>query len=208
MQIKSHILILDDGTTYNLPKLPNDTIVNVWKVPEEYRANQLFVSVTEANKPKEFPACNPDSIEFLGELPLPSHEEAILKEAQLNKIQEVYAIRNNKIYQDSVPYTFPGDTEPDGVQFRNENDRQNLQDIGLVAQTHINNGNTNAQMFFMAKSNILKILTPTQALEMCKTLKERGDSIYQRSWALKVAIQGTTSLEDIYNIDISGGWPE
>ena len=123
-------------------------------------------------------------------------------------IQDVYAIRQAKIYQESIPYIFPGDTDPDGIQFRDEIDRQNIQDIGHVAQFHINNNEPDFPMFFMARSNTLKTFTATQALEMCALLKLRGDVIYQRSWELKQQIEAVQTLEELYNININTGWPE
>ena len=134
--------------------------------------------------------------------------DSVVQEEQQRIIQSVYAIRQAKIYQESIPYIFPGDTEPDGIQFRDEIDRQNIQDIGHVAQFHINNSEPDFPMFFMARSNTLKTFTATQALEMCALLKLRGDVIYQLSWELKQQIEAAQTLEDLYNININTGWPE
>ena len=139
-----------------------------------------------------------------------NHEiyDSVMQEEQKRIVQSVYAIRQAKIYQESIPYIFPGDTEYDGIQFRDEIDRQNIQDIGHVAQFHINEGEPDFPMFFMAKSNTLKTFTATQAQEMCALLKLRGDVIYQRSWELKHQIESSKTLEDLYVIDINTGWPE
>jgi hypothetical protein len=118
-----------------------------------------------------------------------------------NKINE---IRYSKIYMEAIPYTFPGDTEPDGIQMRNEIDRQNLQDFVIDAV----NKDPEATMHWMPVSNNVKAMTAAQAVDMGLHLKTRGDQIMEYSWQLKGQIEATDTLEALNEINITEGWPE
>jgi len=124
------------------------------------------------------------------------------------KILEISNIRNSKIYNDSISYTFPGDTEPDGIQMRNELDRQNIQDVCSMATMLIMSGTPDKTLNFMPYSNIVKTLTATQVQDMCIFLKTRGDNIMTHSWSLKTQIRNATIISEINLIDLETRWPE
>jgi hypothetical protein len=121
-----------------------------------------------------------------------------------NKIRLVNVERYARIYMESIPYTFPGDDTPDGVQMRDEIDRQNIQDFVIDAQMR----DSEDTMYFMPVSNNVKIMTPEQAMSMGSYLKNRGDQIMGYSWVLKSQIANVETEEDLNNIDITVGWPE
>jgi hypothetical protein len=123
------------------------------------------------------------------------------KQMLKDKINE---IRYSKIYMDSIPYTFPGDTEPDGIQMRDETDRQNIQDFVIDAA----NKDPEAVMYWMPVSNSVKTLTAAQAIEMGQYLKARGDAIMAYSWQLKGQVDAAGTYEELQAIDIESGWPE
>jgi hypothetical protein len=122
------------------------------------------------------------------------------KKVLKNKINE---IRYSKIYMDSIPYTFPGDTEPDGIQMRDETDRQNIQDFVIDAA----NKDPEAVMYWMPISNSVKAMTAAQAVVMGQTLKARGDQIMAYSWQLKEQVDAAGTYEELQAIDIESGWP-
>jgi hypothetical protein len=122
------------------------------------------------------------------------------KKVLKNKINE---IRYSKIYMDSIPYTFPGDTEPDGIQMRDETDRQNIQDFVIDAA----NKDPETTMYWMPVSNNVKAMTAAQAVVMGQTLKARGDAIMSYSWTLKGQVDAAETYDDLQAIDINEGWP-
>lgn len=130
-----------------------------------------------------------------------------IKEVQKELRAKINQIRYSKIYQESVPYTFPGDTEPDGIQMRDERDRQNVQDHILESFVLFSEGSTKT-LTFMPVSNNPKTVTPAQGIAMGKFLKARGNRIMEHSWLLKQQIRAAQSLDDIKLIDIKAGWPE
>ena len=117
---------------------------------------------------------------------------------------EINIIRYKKLYQENIPYTFPGDSEPDGVQMRDETDRQNIQDFVLDAS----NKDPETIMYWMPVSNVMKAMTASEAIDMGQTLKARGDSIMGYSWTLKGQITTAETFEELQAIDIYSGWPE
>lgn len=137
-----------------------------------------------------------------------AEQEAAAIAADLLKKQEALAkqidvIRYSKIYMESIPYTFPGDTEPDGVQMRDETDRQNIQDVIIDATIK----DPNTIMYVMPTSNNIKPMTAAQVIEMGQYLKSRGDQIMQYSWQLKAQINAVETIEELSTIGIETGWP-
>jgi hypothetical protein len=125
-----------------------------------------------------------------------------LNKAKLLLNTAINTIRYEKIYQESIAYIFPGDTEPDGIQMRNEVDRQNIQDLVIDAST----SPPETMMAFMPASNTLKYMTAQQLIEMGKYLKSRGDAIVSYAWTLKSQVGAATNIEELPDVDV--GWPE
>jgi len=127
-----------------------------------------------------------------------------LPDEKAKKIQLVEEIRYLKIYQKSIPYTFPGDADPDGIQMRDEVDRQNIQDLVIDAMLL----DPTDTVHFMPVSNALKTMTALQMIQMGQYLKTRGDQVVSRAWTLKGQIRSAENSEDLENININDGWPE
>jgi hypothetical protein len=127
-----------------------------------------------------------------------------LAEAKATKKAEINTVRYSKIYMDSIPYTFPGDTEPDGIQMRDETDRQNIQDFVIDAA----NKDPDTVMYWMPVSNSVKAMKASEAVIMGQTLKARGDTIMSHSWNLKGQVDVAATIDDLNLIDIETGWPE
>ncbi|NYT62350.1 hypothetical protein H0A66_08500 [Alcaligenaceae bacterium] len=74
-----------------LPEIAVDAVVRAWSVPEDYRANGLFVSVTQANDAQEVPACAPAAALYLGEVKMEAGYAAHLTGAKAAKLAEINA---------------------------------------------------------------------------------------------------------------------
>jgi hypothetical protein len=129
--------------------------------------------------------------------------DAELEQFKIQKKADINTVRYSKIYMDSIPYTFPGDTEPDGIQMRDETDRQNIQDFITDATT----SDPATEMTWMPVSNKPKTMTAEQAIAMGKALKARGDAIMAYSWQLKELVGAAETYEELQAIDIETGWP-
>jgi hypothetical protein len=126
-----------------------------------------------------------------------------LEAAVIQMRQLINDLRYSKIYQASIPYLFPGDTEEDGVQMRDEADRQNIQDIIIDA----NLKDPTEVMYFMPVSNNLKLVTAADMIAMGVYLKARGDAIVGYAWQLKSSLGAITDINEIVNFNINDGWP-
>lgn len=127
-----------------------------------------------------------------------------LVETKATKKKEINILRYSKIYMDAIPYTFPGDTEPDGIQMRDETDRQNIQDFVIDAS----NKDPDTIMYWMPVSNNVKAMKASEAVAMGQTLKARGDAIMGYSWQLKGQIDAAQTDDEVQAVDITSGWPE
>lgn len=72
-----------------LPAVAADAKVKAWAVPADYRADGLFIAVTEQGQPEEIPACDLASCEFLGELEFDAGDDAKLEMAKTAKRLEI-----------------------------------------------------------------------------------------------------------------------
>lgn len=86
-----------------LPRLQADSIVRVWAVPTEYRANGVFVSTTPPNQPEEIPACDPADAHLLGELDYPASQELLRQAAFAAAHARIEAWRDQ---QEATPIVF------------------------------------------------------------------------------------------------------
>ena len=75
--------------TRPLPIVAVDAKVKAWSVPVDYKADGLFVAVTEQGDPEEIPACDLAACEFLGEIDLDAGDDAKLETAKAAKRQEI-----------------------------------------------------------------------------------------------------------------------
>lgn len=83
--------------TVSLPVIAADAKVKAWAVPVEYRANGLFVAVTERGQAEEIPACDLAACEFLGEIELDAGIEAKLESAKAAKRLEINEACNSAV---------------------------------------------------------------------------------------------------------------
>lgn len=76
--------------TVPLPTVAADAKVKAWAVPADYRADGLFVAVTEQGQPEEIPACDLSACEFLGELDYPADEGAALNALRQQRLRAMH----------------------------------------------------------------------------------------------------------------------
>lgn len=92
MKIKNSSLVVTVRgvkKTVPLPTVAADAKVKAWAVPADYRAEGLFVAVTEKGQSEEIPACDLAACEFLGELELDAGIEAKLAAVKAAKRLEI-----------------------------------------------------------------------------------------------------------------------
>lgn len=88
MKIENAVLVVGSSSEA-LPLLSTDTVVRAWRVPAEYRENGLFVAVELPGKPSEFPACDPQRVEYLGAIDYPADDAMHLQGAKRRKLAQI-----------------------------------------------------------------------------------------------------------------------
>lgn len=92
MQVVDGVLTVTVGgvaKTVTLPAVAANARVKAWVVPVVYRADGLFVSVTESGQAEEVPACSLADCELLGEVALEAGAPALLEAAKAAKRLEI-----------------------------------------------------------------------------------------------------------------------
>ena len=75
--------------TVPLPAVAADAKVKAWAVPTDYRADGLFVAVTQKGESEEIPACDLAACEFLGEVEFDAGDDAKLEAVKAAKRLEI-----------------------------------------------------------------------------------------------------------------------
>src|SRR6056297_684162 len=97
-------------------------------------------------------------------------------------------------------YTFP-DSSIDYIQYNDEQDRQNFQDVIIDAI----NRDSQDIVIFHPLSNNNKELTALQIIEMGKYIKTKCDQINNNAWNKKNEIRNA-NISQLDSIDITTGW--
>jgi len=97
-------------------------------------------------------------------------------------------------------YTFP-DSSIDYIQYNNNTDRQNFQDIIIDSI----NRDPQDIISFRPLSNNNKELTASQIIEMGKFIKNKCDQINSSAWNKKNEIRNA-NISQLDSIDITTGW--
>ena len=90
--------------TVPLPTVVADAKVKAWAVPAAWRADGLFVAVTEQGQSEEIPACDLSTCEFLGELELDAGDDAKLEAVKAAKRLEINAACNAAVASLAASY--------------------------------------------------------------------------------------------------------
>ena len=145
----------------------------------------------------------PGVLETMDDATLELRRAEELERRKHNLRRQIDAIRDTHLFR-NIPYTFPGDTEPDAIQLRDERDRQNIQDNMIDAK----NKAPGETMHFMPLSNQVKTLTAAQMLDMGAFLKNRGDTIYTAAWTKKGQVNAAETFDALKALDLQADWPE
>lgn len=104
MKLENGMLIVG-AQSVAVQALAVDAVVRAWRVPVEYRENELFVAVGRPGQAAEIPACSPDMAEYLGEVALPAAEDLQLRSAKAAKLADINALCDQEL--DAFSRTYP-----------------------------------------------------------------------------------------------------
>lgn len=189
-------LALNDQT-YSLPSLPVDAVVRAWIVPEDYRQDGVFISVTPQGGIEEVPACS--GARLIGEAELEADAAAKLADAKTELRARINAERDR---QETLPFTYLGK--------RFDADERSVSRImGAVqaAQAALAAG-APFSVDWACADNTTLTLDAQQMLALQVALAQRVRAVHMHARALKADVDAAASLDDLAAIDITTGWPE
>lgn len=106
--------------------------------------------------------------------------------------QKIEALRD-AAFDAGVPYTFG--EEEDSIQTRFQ-DKINLLGLRIEARELLDSGVTEAVIPFRALSNVDRLLTPAEVVDLTNTALGYIQLVYQKSWTLKDAVENAAD-EDV-----------
>lgn len=128
-------------------------------------------------------------------------EEVDVEELKTKKKQEVHSLRLEKFYT-NITVTFPsGDAV---IQFRDEFDRANLANVATACI----NMAPSAEVVYRTEDNVTQTLTAAEMLEIATNVLNTKQDIVTASWIHKDTIDALTTVQDVFNYDITTNWPE
>lgn len=184
LTIKDHSLVID-GSQIQLPRLPRPAKVVAWRVPAEYRADGVFVSVTPIGEIAEVPACDMSQCKFLGEAELDAHPDALLDERKAAKKRQIEAVRDAVCVQPvhALGRTWQAD--------------KRSQELLASAVTIAQAGGPLPAVWRDAENNDMPVTSLADLLAIAGAIAEQTQAAYSDSWARKAAVDAATTLDEV-----------
>jgi len=184
LNIENHTLIVDNKTI-PLPHLAYQAQVKVWRVPTEYRADGLFVSVKPKGEPEEIPACDLSACQYLGEAILEPHPEAVLAEYKQAKKRQIEAERDAECVQ---PVTALG---------RTWNADKRSQELLASAITIAQAGGPLPAVWRDYNNDNMPIKSIADLLAIAGAITAQVQAAYTRSWTRKAAVDAAKTVDEV-----------
>ena len=181
LTITSHTLVIDDQSIA-LPHLSKPATVRVWRVPTEYRENGIFVSVTPVGEPQEIPACDLRQCEYLGEVALDPHPDAMLAEAKAAKKRQIEAERDAACEQPVTALGRTWDADKRSQELLN----------GAIALAQ-----AGGPIPAVWRDNDMPIADISDLLTIAGAIAQQVQQAYATSWARKAAVDAATTIEEV-----------
>lgn len=184
LTIENHILVIDDQSIA-LPHLTKPATVRAWRVPTEYRENGLFVAVTPVGEPQEIPACDLRQCEYLGEVALDLHPDALLAEAKIAKKRQIEAERDAACEQ---PVTALGRTW--------DADKRSQELLGQ-AITLAQAGAPLPPVWRDRDNSDMPVTSIADLLAISGAIAAQVQAAYATSWARKTSVDAATTIDEV-----------
>lgn len=126
----------------------------------------------------------------------PEELEQELESAKHNKRKEIDRARE-AAFNNGIACDIAG--EPDVVQTRIQ-DKVNLLGLRMEAKDLEASGVTDAVMPFRGLSNVERLLSPQQVIDLTSAALDHIQSIYKTSWKLKDAVDNAETIEEVEGV--------
>ena len=184
LTIENRTLTIDDQSIA-LPHLTKPATVRAWRVPTEYRENGLFVAVTPIGEPQEVPACDLRQCEYLGEVALDPHPDALLVEAKAAKKRQIEAERDAACEQ---PVTALGRTW--------DADKRS-QELLASAITLAQAGAPLPTVWRDHDNDNMSVTGIADLLAISGAIAAQVQAAYATSWMRKAAVDAATTIDEV-----------
>lgn len=189
-----HLIV--NAQSYSLPSLPVEAVVRAWSVPDDYRQDGIFISVTPQGGIEEVPACS--GAQIIGEAKLEADPMAKLAAAKAELQKRINAERDK---QEALPFTYldrPFDADERSIQ--------RITGAVQAAQAAVSAG-APFSIAWRCADNAEVTLDAQQVIGMPAALVQRVYAVHLHARQLKAAIDAATTEADLAAIDITAGWP-
>ena len=184
LTITNHTLVIDDQSIA-LPHLTKPATVRAWRVPTEYRENGLFVAAAPIGEPQEIPACDLRQCEYLGEVALDPHPDAMLAEVKAAKKRQIEAERDAACEQPVTALGRTWDADKRSQELLN----------GAIALAQA--GGPIPAVWRDHDNNDMSIANLSDLLAIAGAIAQQVQQAYAASWARKAAVDAATTIEGV-----------
>jgi hypothetical protein len=184
MRIENHQLITDTAAI-DLPHLPTQARVRVWRVPHDYRQDGLFVSIQLPSDPEELPACDLARCELALDAEMPAHPDAQLAEHKAAKKRQIEADRDAAATANV--------TVNDHVWQADKRSQDLLGQAIALAQA----GLPLPPVWRDADNNDMPVTSIADLLAIAGAIAAQVQTAYQTAWARKAAVDAAKTLDEI-----------
>lgn len=92
------------------------------------------------------------------------------------------------------------------IQFRNDNDRTNLSNVGTAALALIVGGNPTQLMEWRTLDNVTQLVPAVQMVQISNGVLAVKQQIVSKAWEHKDTLRSMTITNDVVAYDITAGW--
>lgn len=177
--------VIDGDVNTLVPQLAVPSTLRVWRVPADYKADEVFVSVQPLGAPEELPACDLRQCVKVLEQQIDAHPLAALAELKIAKKRQIEADRDAEAMASvsALGHLWQADMRS--------------QDLLAKAITLAQAGLPLPPIWRDADNNDVPIASLADLLAIAGAIGQQTQQAYARSWARKAAVDAATTPEEV-----------
>ena len=196
---KTSTVTLDSGDQVYVGPIESPALVRIYRVPKGYRKSGYFVSITEAGRPEEYPACA--DAEIVSGFQANPCQAGMLNRGKREAIARIKAERQRR---ELLPFAHEGHSLD-----ADEKSRARLATAFEACRAAISSRLPRSRFsvtWTTAEGQHIN-LSPRLFLRIGFSLFQRDNALHGHAVKLKSAIAEADSIEELNAVDIRNGWP-
>lgn len=200
LKITNNTLYINDSEVQQLPKLHKNATVRVFAVPTDYRENGYYIDIHVEGTIKTYPACDPKSVIFIGQVDYPLDEQTLADyelEQQKQRMRDAVTERRWEVMTGGL-------TLPNGMRVGTTIDDQN-RITSVIANAELT-GLTDISVVDFKGTDGWVSVTIADIKNIAGAVGRFVQHCYTTEKNHHTAINSLTDIEEVKMYDITSNW--